>query len=226
MNIDDKNIISSGFDSRSINKIDSDKMYVDAGQAAVIRPNGKVTQLATDKVVGCIGLVATNTQDGSVGLVHVLANLGFSDLSEEWETLIKPTIDSLAPDGQEVEVRMFGGLYSNDNRAAGDHFVNTLTQRLESISNIKITETDIGDTPHPFAVVVDVEDASIKPASEMVSSHDEVLKNIQTGQGQLVDMSDFTKPDIPALSFGLIYDETVSGESNYEVSPDLDSLNV
>lgn len=226
MNIDDKNIISSEFGHDSMNCGDEDKMYVDAGQAAIIRPNGKVTQLATDKVVGCVGLIMKNSQDGSMGLVHVLANLSFSDLSEEWDSLIKPTIDSLAPDGQKVEVKMFGGLYPDENSNAGDHFVNTIAQRLGDLPNINVSGSDIGNVPHPSAVVINVDGAGVTPASVMVSSYDDVIRKLETGEGNLVDMSRFSKPDIPVLSFGLIYDERVSKENNIAASHDVHSLNV
>lgn len=216
--------ISSKFGELPRDQCCEGKMYIDAGQAAIIRPNGKITQLATDKVGGCLGIIAENPQNGAMGLIHILANFGFSDLSEEWNHLIKPVIDNIAPEDQDINIRIFGGLYDDIHNEVGQNFINTLTKRINSVPNTNILALDVGDISHPTAVVINVEDASVTAGTEMVTSYEEVIQQRKTSRGQLIDISTFSKPDIPPLSFGLIYNEPNSQIEQVQIKPDYVSL--
>ncbi len=181
-------------------------LYVDAGQAAIMRDDGQVKALATDKVCGCIGMIARNEEEGTTALIHVLANFDNGNMEEEWETLIRPTLESLSQNGGDIKVQMFGGVYRAKDKAAGAHFVETITNRLAQEDGVTITDTKFGNTPHPTAIVVE-RDGTITPASEEISTHKQVVDQVMTGQGKTVDLSSFAEADVDPLFFGIIHNE-------------------
>lgn len=180
-------------------------MYVNAGQAAIIRTGGQVENLATDKVVGCIGIVATSEQSGATALIHVLANLDQGDMDEEWDTLIQPSIKSIAPNGEDVKVHMFGGCYRDESQAAGTHFVETITNRLEQVSGVTIDSANMGSVPHPTAVIVDAQ-GTVTPMVEDVTTYDQALDQAMMGQGKIMDAPSYVRVDLSPLFFGIIHD--------------------
>lgn len=182
-------------------------LYLGTGQAAVAHPGGPVSHLATDNVVGCLGIVVQNPQTGSVGLVHLMANHNGGNFDAEWNEFLKPTIDAVSPNGGAVNFQVFGGIYPPEAQGTGQHFSGSIMNMLENVPNGNIVSADLGDRPHPAGIIVDVNSGAITPTSHMITTHEQGAAYFERREGALVDLSTMPRPDVDPLDFGLVYNQ-------------------